>query len=159
MLLEIERKWLVAGDPGISEDGMHITQGYLHKNGTTTRVRIIDHRQAFFCVKGKTVGKFSKPEYEWSMPIKYAQDMIANECGGRVLEKIRRRHKFQGRVWEVDKFLGPLSGLLVAECEVESEDDTVIVPEWCTHEVTLDKRYKNRRLAVSKRIPNKGRKP
>ncbi|MGH1570428.1 hypothetical protein ACRAWG_06855 [Methylobacterium sp. P31] len=67
---------------------------------------------------------------------------------GRRLEKTRYRVEHAGAVWEVDVFGGALAGLILAEIELEREDQPVVLPSWIEREVTDDARYRNSRLAT-----------
>jgi len=49
-------------------------------------------------------------------------------------------------VWEVDVFEGSNKGLVVAEVELDSEDEAFSLPRWVTQEVTDDVRYFNSNL-------------
>ncbi|HEU4775884.1 MAG TPA: adenylate cyclase, partial [Telluria sp.] len=53
---------------------------------------------------------------------------------------------FAGNTWEVDEFLGANQGLVVAEIELDSEDQAFDKPDWIGAEVTDDKRYYNSSL-------------
>jgi adenylate cyclase len=55
-------------------------------------------------------------------------------------------HHFAGNVWEVDEFLGANAGLVVAEIELQSEDQQFDKPDWIGEEVTSDLRYLNSSL-------------
>ena len=59
------------------------------------------------------------------------------------IDKIRYIVKRDGHVWEIDEFHGDNQGLLVAEVELESEDEAIIKPDWLGDEVTADPRYYN----------------
>ena len=48
--------------------------------------------------------------------------------------------------WEVDEFFGENSGLIVAEVELEREDQIFSLPPWAGREVTGDPRYFNAAL-------------
>jgi len=71
---------------------------------------------------------------------------------GRRIEKTR--HTLPGGV-EVDVYDGSLTGLVVAEIEFASEEESAafVPPDWFGAEVTDDPRYKNRALAVGGRPP------
>ena len=52
-----------------------------------------------------------------------------------------------GLLWEVDEFEGSLSGLVIAEVELEEEDQEVIIPSWVGLELTHLKGWSNAALA------------
>ena len=53
---------------------------------------------------------------------------------------------YKGHTWEVDVFIMENSGLVIAEIELESEDETFAIPPWIGEEVTGDPRYYNANL-------------
>lgn len=148
MGIEIERKFLVASDgwrQGASQQ-TRFSQGYLSRDpARTVRVRIAGE-QAFLTIKGKTQGA-SRAEFEYAIPAADAQQLLAIS-DGPVVEKIRHLCVVGGMTWEVDEFLGANAGLVVAEIELQSEDQPFAHPAWLGAEVTGDGRYVNANLAV-----------
>jgi adenylate cyclase len=147
MAKEIERKFLVrSNDYQIGATAVHYHQGYIPTlNGTTVRVRIAGER-AMLTLKGKAVG-FSRDEYEYEIPVADAKEMLARLCVPPTIEKVRYTLPWaNGRKWEVDEFMGDNAGLVVAEIEVASEEETFERPEWLGEEVTGDHRYYNSAL-------------
>ena len=64
-----------------------------------------------------------------------------------LIEKTRFVVEHDGRVWEIDVFEGDNAGLVVAEIELESEDDDEFsLPAWAGEDVSGDVRYYNQRL-------------
>lgn len=146
MALEIERKFLVTGDAWRQGPGTLLSQGYLNRDKQrTVRVRIAGE-QAFLTVKGANQGA-TRAEFEYPIPLADATQLLAL-CDGPTVEKIRRVVQFEGFAWEVDEFLGQNAGLVVAEIELESEDQVFARPAWVGLEVTDDARYYNSRLAT-----------
>ena len=76
--------------------------------------------------------------------------MIDRLCEGRIVEKTRYRVPHEGLVWEIDEFHGPHDGLVLAEIELESEDQAFEKPDWAGKEVTGDHRYYNAWLATNR---------
>lgn len=145
MPLEIERKFLLQGASWKSESGDHIRQGYLCKTPDySVRVRTTDD-DAWITVKGRREG-ISRLEFEYPIPIEDARQMFGL-CTLPLIEKIRYRIPHQHHVWEVDEFLGANAGLVVAEIELQSPDETFARPDWLGMEVTGDPRYLNANLA------------
>jgi adenylate cyclase len=144
--VEIERKFLVRGDGWRKGAGVRIRQGYLNRDKErTVRVRIAGDK-AFLTVKGVSTGS-SRREYEYAIPVADAEELL-KICDGAILEKIRRTLDWKGLVWEVDEFLGANEGLIVAEVELETEDQPFERPEWLGAEVTGDPRYFNSNLCA-----------
>ena len=146
MAVEIERKFLVNGRPWVEwGQGTLYKQGYASK-GThlMTRVRIAGD-QGFLTLKGKTEG-VQRLEFEYEIPLVDAQELL-DLCEGAVIEKYRWVIPFKSMIWEVDVFLGQNQGLVVAEIELESVDQTIEYPSWIGQEVSHDPRYFNGALS------------
>jgi adenylate cyclase len=148
MAIEIERKFLVTGETWRDEadDGTPIRQAYLANGaGASVRVRCAANR-AWITVKGEREG-IARPEYEYEIPPADADAMLASLCTGPILQKTRYRVLRDDLIWEVDLFEGAAAGLIVAEVELTSIDQTIILPEWIGDEVTEDRRYRNAAIA------------
>ena len=146
---EIERKFLVRGGGwrGLGPS-MEIRQGYLaREEKCVIRVRVSGLR-AWLTVKGRARG-IARPEYEVEVPVEEGREMLDTLCCGPVMEKRRTRIPMGGVVWEVDEFLGENVGLVVAEVELEREDQAIVCPEWIGAEVTGDPRYYNSNLMLN----------
>lgn len=145
MAIEIERKFLVCGDAWRAAPAEYLCQGYLNRNkARTVRVRVAGER-AYLTIKGATKG-FSRTEFEYEIPLADAQQLL-ELCDGAPIEKYRRKIYVAGLLWEVDEFLGENQGLVVAEIELESEDQHFAKPDWVGTEVTADARYYNSNLS------------
>jgi len=148
---EIERKFLVASDSwrdllsAPSTTTQNIKQGYLNVDPErTTRVRASD-TMGYLTIKGKAVG-LTRSEYEYEIPLSHAHDLI-KMCGDHVIEKTRHRVIVDNTVWEIDVFHGSNEGLVLAEVELVSENQIIILPEWVGEEVSYNSSYCNSTLA------------
>lgn len=118
-----------------------IVQGYLYKGeNLVIRVRIKGNK-AYLTIKGKSVG-ISRSEYEYEIPVQEAEAMIA-EFIDKCIRKYRYEIEFAGKTWEVDEFQGKLEGLILAELEVNSEEESIELPEWVNEDVSEDPNYFN----------------
>lgn len=146
MAKEIERKFLVKGrDWQTQGQGTRLVQGYLSSAAErTVRVRI-EGEHATLNIKGKTEGA-TRNEWEYPIPVSEAEDLLSGLCEQPLIDKIRYRIPYAGVVWEVDEFFGENTGLVVAEIELESEDQAFEKPDWVAEEVTHDVRYFNANL-------------
>ena len=145
MALEIERKFLVKEGAWRNEKGTKYRQGYLNSDKErTVRVRTMVDK-GYLTVKGVSRGAV-RVEYEYEIPKVEAEAMLDDLCEKPLIEKIRCKIEHKGFVWEVDEFLGENSGLIVAEVELESEDQKFVKPKWVGEEVTGDPRYFNANL-------------
>ena len=143
---EIERKFLVRNEDWcVPGTGIVYRQGYLCTvPERTVRVRLV-RDQGFLTVKGVTVGA-ARAEYEYEIPAGEATEMLDELCERPLIEKTRYRVEHHGMVWEIDKFAGDNAGLIIAEVELEKEDQAVVLPDWVGKEVTGDRRYYNASL-------------
>lgn len=143
--MEIEHKYLVKSDAfkACATAVRHIFQGYLvAQQGLTIRLRIADD-QAFMTIKGPSAdGGLSRREWEYAIPLAEAREIIPL-CAHRTITKDRYLVPHEGHTWEVDVFHGRHEGLVLAELEVASANETFALPPWVGAEVTGDKRYYN----------------
>ncbi len=146
---EIERKFLIInGDYKSGNQPVHIRQGYmLHDESGLARVRI-EGDKASLTIK-KNISVRSRWEFEYTIPIADAEMMLKKLCDTQIIEKYRYRIKYHGMYWDVDEFLGQNAGLLIAEIELETEEQLFDKPSWVGEEVSHDHRYLNARLAVN----------
>jgi adenylate cyclase len=145
MALEIEKKFLLNNSDWRKEQGVMYRQGYLNSvKERTVRVRIIGDK-GYLTVKGISRGAV-RAEYEYEIPGVEAEAMLDDLCEKPLIEKMRYKISYKGFVWEVDEFCGENQGLIVAEVELESEDQKFEKPEWIGEEVTGDPRYFNANL-------------
>jgi CYTH domain-containing protein len=148
MSIETEHKYLINKElwaKVVPDKSLKIVQAYLHSDPEKTiRIRT-KGVQGYITIKGKTTNA-SRPEYEYEIPIKDALEMIG-DFAGMIIEKTRHYVKYKNKTWEVDVFEGLNSGLIMAEIELSSEDETYSLPPWITENVTADARYYNASLA------------
>lgn len=144
MAIEIERKFLVSPDWPRPERGTRMVQGYLASSGgLTVRVRKTDDH-AYLTLKGPARG-LSRAEFEYEIPTDDADALLALG-GGSVVEKTRYLVPAGPHTFEVDVFEGANQGLVVAEIELSSEDESFERPSWLRAEVSDDPRYRNSAL-------------
>lgn len=142
---EIERKFLVKQGAWRDASAKRYRQGYLSTiKERTVRVRTISDK-AYLTIKGITVGA-SRTEFEYEIPIVDAEEMLDNLCEKPLIEKNRYMVEVGALTWEVDEFFGENEGLIIAEIELQSEDQPFAKPDWVTEEVTTDPRYYNANL-------------
>lgn len=146
---EIERKFLLQGDSWRAlAEGTKYRQGYLSSTKErVVRVRTIDD-QGFLTIKGITTGA-TRAEYEYPIPHGDADVLLDELCEQPIVEKKRYKIPFAGFTWEVDEFFGANQGLIVAEVELESEDQPFEKPPWIGPEVTGDPKYFNSNLIAN----------
>ena len=87
-------------------------------------------------------------EIETDIDIKQGQAILDGLCVGPAIQKTRHEVLFEGKLWEIDVFDGANAGLIVAEIELSSEDESFARPAWIGPEVTDDSRFLNTALSV-----------
>ena len=142
MATEIERKFLIHHPPFDQwGEGVEIKQGYLARGEqATARVRVAGD-QGWLTIKGKTTG-ISRPEFDYRIPVAEAYELLAL-CEGGIIEKRRWQIPHGDHVWEVDVFEGDNRGLMIAEIELNDEQESFERPAWIVEEVSDDPRYFN----------------
>ena len=120
-------------------------QGFLSRDpDRIVRVRIRDE-EAFLTVKGRASG-LARVEVEVAIPVGEALELLPL-CLPPLIEKFRHLVNHGRHIWEVDEFSGENAGLVVAEVELSSEDESFDLPPWAGREVTDDFRYTNSALS------------
>lgn len=147
MAKEIERKFLIKSDSFKRESVkvLRITQGYIMRaDKGIVRVRTIDN-QGYITFKTKNNGN-TRHEWEYAIPYKDATEMLELLCEGAVIIKTRYIVPFEGHTWEVDEFSSPKK-MVVAEVELESENEYVKLPDFIGEEVSGNPAYYNSNLS------------
>ncbi|MCI5144554.1 MAG: CYTH domain-containing protein [Candidatus Electrothrix sp. AR3] len=146
MAQEIERKFIIdISQLGELKSGVEIKQGYISTvDNSTVRIRLSGDK-AFLTLKGENTGA-TRSEFEYAIPVKDANEMLAELCSGPVIDKTRYLVEHCGHTWEVDIFRGDNDGLIVAEVEMQSENESVDIPPWVMKEVTGEAKYYNSNL-------------
>ena len=160
MPIEIERKFLVAGDGwrAAAHAVVPMAQGYVNDHAAMTasgdgrvaqrasvRVRIAGEA-AFLNLKSRTLGR-SRQDFDYPIPVDDARALLAL-CVGGIIDKRRHLVRHGAHLWEVDEFLGDNAGLVVAEVELDAPDAAFERPAWLGAEVTDLPRYYNLALAA-----------
>lgn len=147
--LEIERKFLVKSD-GFRQKATsqtRIVQGFLNTDpDRTVRVRIKGDK-GFLTVKGAS-NESGTTRFEWETEITASEAAnLIDLCEAGILEKIRFELPFGNHLYEVDEFLGENKGLVLAEIELNHEDERFEKPDWLGEEVTGQVQYYNSQLS------------
>jgi len=149
MSLEIERKFLVKNDTWkkVTFKQIIIKQGYLNSDkNRTVRIRISDH-QGFITVKGvSNASGTTRFEWEKEIDVQEANQLLAI-CEPNIIEKTRYLVKNGIHIFEIDEFFGANKGLVIAEIELNSENEAFEKPSWLSEEVTGNTMYYNATLS------------
>jgi adenylate cyclase len=140
---EIERKFLLLNDTwrARAQRRRVMSQGYLAgTERASIRVRISGDDANLNIKSGGLVA--SRLEFEYAIPVAEARELLTL-CEGPLIEKTRHYVDHAGMTWEIDEFAGDNAGLVVAELELEREDQPFARPAWLGAEVTHLRRYYN----------------
>ena len=146
MGIEIERKFLIKSDEWKSLGKRKFyQQGYLlvDKN-RTIRIRTVEEK-GFITIKGSGRG-ISRSEFEYQIPVEEARIILETLCEKPLIKKYRTKIKLNNLVWEVDEFIDENYGLVIAEVELENENQKIDIPSWIGDEVTGEIKYYNSML-------------
>ncbi len=146
--MEIERKFLVVDEEFkcLAFAKKRIKQGYICSGrGRTVRVRRSDD-EAFLTIKGPSCdGGLSRYEFEKAITLDEAEHLFAL-CEPGIIDKTRYLVRSGRHVFEVDEFYGDNEGLVMAEVELSSADESFEKPDFIGKEVTGDRRFYNSHL-------------
>lgn len=148
-MIEIERKFLVShlSFLSLATKKNRIVQGYLNSNPErTVRVRIKGNK-GFLTIKGKgNESGTTRMEWEKEISLQEAEQLLTL-CEKGIIEKTCYEIPVGNHTFEVDLFAGDHEGLVLAEIELESENEDFTKPDWLAEEVTGDERYYNAYLS------------
>lgn len=148
MANEIERKFLVCGAfREFAVSHARIVQGYIATDeGRTVRVRRYGEK-AYLTIKGpSSKDGVSRFEFEKEITVAEAEELFPI-CLPGIIDKTRYLIPCGKRMYEVDEFHGDNGGLIVAEIELESPDESFERLPFIGEEVTGDVRYYNSYLS------------
>ena len=150
-MIEIERKFLVVSEDYKKEafSKKNIKQGYLSSiPERTVRVRTKGEK-AYLTIKGLSSDSgLSRFEWEKEIPISEAEQLLLL-CEKGQINKTRFEVKIGNHIYEVDEFYDENEGLVIAEIELSTEDESFVKPDWLGNEVTTDRRYYNSYLSAN----------
>lgn len=148
-MIEIERKFLVTSNNFKNQafKSTRIIQGFLNRDPErTVRVRLKDDA-GVLTVKGKSsINGLSRFEWEKEVSKEDAESLF-KLCEKGIIDKIRYEVKVEKHIFEIDEFFGDNEGLIMAEVELQNENETFKNPEWLGKEVTGDIKYYNSQLS------------
>ena len=148
-MIEIERKFLVLSDAFKKEAqrSYKMVQGFLNTDPKRT-VRVRLHGDTgFLTIKGLS-SKDGLSRFEWEKELsKVDAEALLPLCEDVLIEKLRYEVSVGNHIFEVDEFLGKNEGLVIAEIELNSEDEQFKKPNWLGKEVTGHIQYYNSQLS------------
>ena len=146
MAWEIERRYLARVPKRFWSDveaGRRLRQAYIVPGPLSVRIRTGEGRGPVLTCKSGTGVR--RREVETVVPDDVAEALF-EAAEDRVVEKVRHRLG----PWELDRFLGPLDGLVLLEIELDGEDEPIPDPPEgvaMLREVTHDNRFVSSELA------------
>lgn len=148
-MVEIERKFLVTSNSYKDEafKNTRIIQGFLntHKD-RTVRIRLKGNT-GFITVKGSSTND-GLSRFEWEKELlKEEAEALLKLCEPGVIDKIRYEVKSGNHIFEVDEFYSENEGLVIAEVELNTENEAFLKPDWLGEEVTGNIKYYNSQLS------------
>jgi adenylate cyclase len=146
LMIERERRYLVARLPGDLPTASRIEQGYVTTEPVTVRVRRIDGHRHVLTIKAGS-GR-NRTEIERDLD-REEFEVLWDAAGELRLDK--RRHRIplaHGLTAELDLYDGDLEGRTLVEVEFPDDEsaDAFSPPDWFGREVTDDGRYTNAAL-------------
>jgi CYTH domain-containing protein len=148
-VIEIERKFLVTslGYRKVATSKKRIVQGFLNTHPErTVRIRVKSDT-GYLTIKGKS-NETGTTRYEWEQEIPLADaEKLLKLCEQGTIEKIRYEVPFDNHMFEIDEFYGENEGLILAEVELQSENEAFKKPSWLGKEVTGNIKFYNSQLS------------
>ena len=144
MAVEIEKKFLVINDNWrkyVTKSNNYV-QGYFSTDKSCSIRLRISNSNARLNIKSATLG-VTRAEYDYPVPLEDAKEMLNTLCIKPLIEKTRYQVPLENHIWEIDVFNGENKGLIVAEVELASADESFKLPDWIGEEVSHDPRYYN----------------
>ena len=155
MGIEIERKFLLRDDSwrALVHRRIRIAQAYLNDSAAleagreqcSLRVRIFE-QSANINIKSRELGA-KRQEFEYPIPLQDAEQLLLMSCQG-LIDKTRHLLQVGKYLWEIDEFSGDNAGLIIAEIELQDENEVFPHPAWLGQEVTDLQRYYNMALSA-----------
>ena len=156
MAKEIERKFLVKDMPSIANNNeSYLIEQYYISTNPEIRLRMVqnlNNNQVNYYMTQKSDGTKVREEIETevdkSFYINNQEKMI-----GHVIRKTRTRIPLENKlIAELDVYHGIDLRVVEVEFKNKSEADAFIPPQWFGEEVTDNKQYKNKNLAIKGKI-------
>ena len=148
MPLELERRFLVVNYNWKQHvnNVTSIRQGYLASNPSewTTRIRIIEKKKAWLTLKKKSQG-IANYEFEYKIPLDEAEQILG--LSPHKVVKTRYYLNINNISWVVDCFEKENNPLVLAEIELDSDEEIRTKPTWCGTEITNQYEWSNAALA------------
>ncbi|MFN3276298.1 MAG: CYTH domain-containing protein [Paracoccus sp. (in: a-proteobacteria)] len=148
---EIERKFLVSVMPDLSRAHKSLLrQGYVTAPDDSVELRLRQSDESYV-LSVKTGEGVVRTEREITLEPQQFEELWP-ETQGRRIEKTRWTGHLSDRLrYELDIYAGDLAPLLTVEVEFATLQDAAafVAPDWFGRDVSDDKRFRNKSLALS----------
>ena len=143
MAIEIERRFLIKNDnwKKFITKKIFIEQGYLSQSLDDWIIRIRFTGKDFKIALKKHIESFTNFEYEYSIPRKDGETIMANLSN--TIKKERFFLEVEKKSWIIDCFKENNYPLEIAEIELSNEEEDLTLPSFISKEITGLKHYSN----------------
>ena len=149
MNLEIERRFLIKNNNWRKYiiNQVLIVQGYLSSNNDEWIVRLRSENKQFKLTLKKHIIQSTSLEFEYEINSTEGNQILSNIKNK--IEKERFYLKINEQNWIVDIFQDRNAPLEIAEIELESEQETISIPDFISKEITGIKIFSNYQLSIN----------
>ena len=149
MNLEIERRFLIKNNKWRKYiiNQVLIVQGYLSSNNDGWIVRLRSENKQFKLTLKKHIIQSTSLEFNYKINSNEGS-LILSHIKDKI-EKERFYLKINEQNWIVDIFKDKNAPLEIAEIEMESEQETIIIPNFISEEITGIKMFSNYQLSIN----------
>ena len=147
MNLEIERRFLIKNNNwrNYIYNKSSITQGYLSSNNDEWIVRLRSENKHFKLTLKKHIINSTSLEFEYKI-----KSIEGNRIMSDIKNKIEKQRfylKIKDRNWIVDIFKNLNAPLEIAEIELDSEKEKIVLPDFISKEITGIQIFSNYQLS------------
>ena len=140
--MEIERKYLLKYVPADIRKCPHkeVLDIYIPKDHPHSPLRLRKNGDKYEMTK-KFVDETDKSiRTEQTINLTKEEFEVLRKIDGKISHKIRYYYDHDNNVFEIDVYLGPLQGLILADVEFKNvaDKDSIIMPDFCLADVTQD---------------------
>ena len=149
MCIEIERRFLIKNNNWRQYiiNQVSITQGYLSSNKDGWIVRLRLENKQFKLTLKKHIANSTSLEFEYEINRNEGDQILSNIKNK--IEKQRFFLKINKQNWIVDIFQDSNAPLEIAEIELDSEKEQIIIPDFISKEITGIKLFSNYQLSIN----------
>ena len=149
MNLEIERRFLIKNNKWRKYiiNQVLIVQGYLSSNNDGWIVRLRSENKQFKLTLKKHIIQSTSLEFDYEINSNEGNQILSNIKNK--IEKERFYLKINEKDWIVDIFKDRNEPLEIAEIELESQQETIIIPDFISEEITGIKMFSNYQLSIN----------